>query len=392
MDKKISELQFRAKTALSCGDYKSAEASYEAALRIFPSDSISLAGLAKLYLETGDRKYFDSTRNFTKNMLEFRGKERSVLYLWPSISKINSILINGAVRAGHIPGVSKIPKVKFRHSPVLMVVTCLWGRDSLSKIALEYYSEIRERLAGQIRIKFLACGSEGVKSRSMVEKFDFYYIEHANTPLTEKWNVLLKEAARHDFDALIIVGSDDFLSLGTFSKYRTALQERKMVFGFRDAYFLDLERHDLIRYYGYGGASPMGGMSVRLGEPIGMGRFFSRQLLELLNFNLWGGLAANKGLDLAAVNKLADHCLMTIDEVDLWRVDPLASGDYPGVVTTLQSTANSIVFDVKTKDSLTKFSQYTGSPDMYERIPNPRNFLANNFPSHILEKLWSVSA
>ena len=164
-----------------------------------------------------------------------------------------------------------------------VLLTAVWKRPLLTKIVLQTYERMRQVLSGEIEICLLAVGSEGAESRALCEGCGFDYLEHPNSPLSHKWNAGVQAAKRYDPDALIIVGSDDLVSVEMFRIYADKLREGLHFFGVSDMYFFEPVSLRL----GYWGGYEYTTMKNRTGEPIGCGRCFGRSVLDRTGWNLW---------------------------------------------------------------------------------------------------------
>jgi len=207
-----------------------------------------------------------------------------------------------------------------------VVLTCLWGRLPLADYVLGCFA--RHRVAG-VNLDLLAVGSEGEASRSVVQRHGFRYLEHFNQPLGSKWNAGLAACRGLDADAVVIVGSDDILNRQYFE---TA--ERVMgavdYFGLLDLWFWDLPTG---RFGHWGGFA-----NSRRGEPIGLGRCLSRDLLDRLGWRLWEprrkeALDRNATATIArakprsAAIRCTDHGISAIDiktPANMWSFDQQA--------------------------------------------------------------------
>jgi hypothetical protein len=105
-----------------------------------------------------------------------------------------------------------------------------------------------------------------------------------NRPLSFKWNQAVKALHQIDFDAVILLGSDDYID----EKLLRFVQQNMDcdMIGFTDIYFQ--ANRQLYYWEGYEGA--------RKGEPSGAGRVYSKQFLESIGYNLYP-FPVNAGLD-----------------------------------------------------------------------------------------------
>jgi hypothetical protein len=133
-----------------------------------------------------------------------------------------------------------------------------------------------------------------------------------NTPLSFKWNQAIKSLSQIEFDAVILLGSDDYID-EAFLQFVHQNMDCDMI-GFYDIYF----KADRKTYYweGY--------QNNRKGEPSGAGRVYSKQFLESIGYNLYPTFA-NKGLDGIAwkvvKSRNASVKLFSLKENDLMLCD-----------------------------------------------------------------------
>lgn len=184
-------------------------------------------------------------------------------------------------------------------TPALRIglLTALWRRPELSRFVLQYYNTIR-KAHGDIDLRLYAVGSEGQASRQVAESSGFSYVEVPNKPLGAKWNAGLSAMRGDDPDAVVIVGSDDILDTRYFDRLVELLEEGCHFAGLQDMYVLDLATLRCAYWPGYGPASG------RAREPIGLGRFVHREILDAVNWRLWDENAPNM-LDRSMYARLA---------------------------------------------------------------------------------------
>jgi hypothetical protein len=172
----------------------------------------------------------------------------------------------------------------------------IWKRHRITEIVLDYYKELKKELRGKIEIEVFVVGSEGEKSRKMVESRGFVYKEFPNEPLSEKQNQRLLLAKDWKPDGLVMTGSDDLIAKKVFMEYNSFLnsQEDKMqLVGFSDMYFYV---NCTVRYlWGYG--------SKVKNRTVGAGRLYTKEVLDTVGWTLWDR-PKNRGLDYVAFLKL----------------------------------------------------------------------------------------
>ena len=73
------------------------------------------------------------------------------------------------------------------------ILSSIWKRDSLTSVFLSHLAKLKERIRS-IEIECLIVGSEGEKTKSLVESFGHTYLESENFPLSKKWDSGLKKS------------------------------------------------------------------------------------------------------------------------------------------------------------------------------------------------------
>ena len=209
----------------------------------------------------------------------------------------------------------------------LLVVTTIYGRQKLTDFVFEYYKNIKKELKNIIDFNLLVCGSEGKISEELTKKHGFEYTEHSNFPLSQKHNHLFKTAKNYNPDVVVLIGSDDLISKETFIKYKEFSELGLDYVGFKDLYMYD---GTLYYWSGYG--------KERNNETIGAGRFYSKNILDKCDWDLWGDSKINKGLDALAQTKIK-------------RFNPKTE-----VLSCLSN--NFIIVDIKTNNNITEISRF----------------------------------
>ena len=175
---------------------------------------------------------------------------------------------------------------------IVLIVT-MYKRHQLTDFVFQYYKNLKNLLSNEINLTLLACGSENTTSEYLAQKNEFEYIERPNLPLSKKHNSLLQESKKYNPDGVVLIGSDDIISEKTFLKYKELYNNGYDFIGFKDIYMYDG------KLYYWGGYT-----DKRKDETVGAGRFFSKNLLDNCNWDLWGEKDINKGLDLLAFGKI----------------------------------------------------------------------------------------
>ena len=156
---------------------------------------------------------------------------------------------------------------------------------------MRYYQRAAAVLATEgIRISCAAAGSEGRASRRICESAGFLYVESPNRPLSSKWNRALRLLRPESPDAVVIIGSDDWLSYGLLRGYADFVHRGCDFVSLREIFILDAVTRRCLRFRGH----------------TGVGRMVGRQLLDRLGWQLWPP-RINRLLDTGMNRRLASR-------------------------------------------------------------------------------------
>ncbi len=109
--------------------------------------------------------------------------------------------------------------------------------------------------------------------------------QYRNDPLSIKWNAAVMSLEDVEFDAVILLGSDDYIDEAFVQFVSDNIDGYDMI-AFTDLYF---EADDNTYYWeGY--------QNQRRGEPAGAGKVYTKAFLERIKYNLFHE-AKNRGLD-----------------------------------------------------------------------------------------------
>lgn len=161
----------------------------------------------------------------------------------------------------------------------IIVTTCIWKRHDVFKVWAE---NIAQCIKGK-DIGVLCVGSEGEKSRKIVELFGFQYTEYPNEPLGKKFNHGARIAVEQGAEYILSLGSDDIISENFLDYYLTRVKWGYEVIAPLDCYFWDAKKKRLGYWPGY----TTKGQHNRQGEPCGAGRLIPASILKTHNFILW---------------------------------------------------------------------------------------------------------
>lgn len=109
--------------------------------------------------------------------------------------------------------------------------------------------------------------------------------QYRNEPLSFKWNAGVMSLEDVDFDAVILLGSDDYIDEAFVQFVQDNIDGYDMI-AFTDLYF-ESDGH-LYYWPGY--------TNQRRGEPAGAGKVYTKSFLERIKYNLFHE-AKNRGLD-----------------------------------------------------------------------------------------------
>lgn len=298
-------------------------------------------------------------------------------------------MINTAINELSADNKSKAKrKSSYKDSDVLRIgiLTTIWMRPELTEIVLSYYEWLQNQLKGEIDIVLVAVGSEGSESRALSEQNGFNYFEFPNLPLSSKWNYGLKQCSNYELDAVVIVGSDDLLDKQLFYRYDQFIRMGFPFIGLRDGYFFNTNLAELLHWKGYYYSN---NLSERFGETVGMGRCYSRELLEHINYDLWGDSKIDKGLDNFATKRLEQQGCTPLFGCfhDLER-DKRCFAQWSYTMDELDCVA----LDVKVGHSVTKYDNYKGNSKDHSVISGGISVLRNRFPYHTIQAICALEA
>jgi len=176
----------------------------------------------------------------------------------------------------------------------LVVVSAIWKRHDVFKLFAKGIHLLKKY--SKIEIDVVISGSEGLKSKSIVEKEGFIYIEIPNDPLAEKVNAPVLYAKKLHATHILCLGSDDIISPELFDLYIKYIKEGYDYIGVTDFYFYDLINKKSSYWGGYT-------ESWRKGHTAGAGRILNARLLNLWDWMPWEN-KHNKILDTSIQEKL----------------------------------------------------------------------------------------
>src|SRR5688572_13071853 len=125
----------------------------------------------------------------------------------------------------------------------------------------------------------VVCSGDGAAEKELCTSLGAVWTPRRNKPLGTKWNSAFEVAKDYHPDAVVFVGSSDWLSDDWFTIMRPYVEQYGFA-GVPGCYLADLsERVRLCHWAGYAGYRP-----ERANESIGIGRMLSRRLLQAMDW------------------------------------------------------------------------------------------------------------
>lgn len=389
--------QRRGDQFLSQHDFKSALVYYKKSLELNPNNFLLISKIADYTAKNLVDINLDKTWDgYLEQALIKLGTNKSVYDLCEALSITRSKLIrsrlinsNSSIR---IVSVNESSLTINKELPKIILLTCVWARHKLTKIFLEYYQSLKNKLSETIDLILVAVGSEGQKSYQLCEQYKFEYYEHPNNPVSDKWEYAIQLTKSYNPDGVIIMGSDDFVNEQLILHYIQFLNEGVLFAGLTDSYFFDLQSTELIHWKGYGGKIKDNGMPKRLGETIGACRLLSKKLLEILDYSLWKDVKVDKYLENHVTHKLNEIDMLPVKYQHKIPVEIDGKFYYYGHLSLTMAELGAIAVGIKyPRSNLTRINSYLKSADAVEKINDHWLFLEQHFPKKTVDQLKDLS-
>jgi len=197
----------------------------------------------------------------------------------------------------------------------VVITTMIWKRPEITKVWCTAIERIIKSFP-EVEFNILVAGSEGEKSRLLIESFNFDYIETPNQPLSNKANIRLKACKKYNADYVLLLGSDDFINNKTFNFILD-----KMKIGYDEIAPLDLYYYDTVsKAFVY----CQGYTNHRKGEQLAISRAVSKSVLNKIGWQMFEP-NKTKGLDYGSGKRLKAAVekpyYYSIKENDLFIID-----------------------------------------------------------------------
>ena len=136
-----------------------------------------------------------------------------------------------------------------------------------------------ERLLNKNGCTAVVCVGDSIEEQAVCEDAGAEFIFHENNPLGKKWNAAFVAAKKYQPDAVLFMGSSDWVSDNWLPTLAPFIMSGKYdMIGKPDFYLLDIgETYRFCHWNGYV-------KKDRLKEPIGIGRVISKRVLDILNW------------------------------------------------------------------------------------------------------------
>jgi hypothetical protein len=171
-----------------------------------------------------------------------------------------------------------------------LAVIPVHGRLPLLKVTIQ-------RLYDKNKVDHVICVGETEDEKTICLKSGAEFITHKNKPLGRKWNAGFLKAKEYNPDAVVYVGSSDWLS-DNWIPVLFPLVEKYELIGKKDYNMLHISNDFKL---GHWKQYPLG--SGREDEPIGIGRLLSNRFLNIVDWQPFDDYL-NKSMDYSMMFKL----------------------------------------------------------------------------------------
>tara|TARA_Y100001963_G_scaffold34083_1_gene47259 strand:+ start:5507 stop:6265 length:759 start_codon:yes stop_codon:yes gene_type:complete len=247
---------------------------------------------------------------------------------------------------------------------------------------------MKDRLKDKVDIELVVVGSEGPITRKLAKESGWTYIQMMNEPVSQKWNAGVRYLKNVAPDATVILGSDDFISDNLILEYKNLIEKNYVLIGVKDMYMLDVPTKRFGRWVGY----LPGADTKRVGETIGMARCLSRKIMEMVDYNIWGPIEANSGLDGIMSQRFQELQLKYCSALTcpIHRVNEDTKMYNWGHVGYYLSELKSVGVDIKTSTNITRLDEYIRmNPDCMEWIEDAPGFFKTHLPHLNFNKIMN---
>lgn len=206
--------------------------------------------------------------------------------------------------------------------------------------------------------KIIAVGSSDI-DRKTAEKAGVEYIEYQNQPLSDKWQHGINHARRFNPDAILINGSDSWLTTNWCEVAKQYIEKGFHLVGKTEWYTCRLNPKEklLVVHRAY----------ISRKDPVGAGRLFSKEIMDEVDWKLFP-FGRQSGLDGYSCRNILTKT--TQDKIKLMNdVEDVVILD---IKSTMWQTITSFEF-------LMRDGQFTG----HGTLSNPEEWLDRNFSGSV---------
>lgn len=197
----------------------------------------------------------------------------------------------------------------------IAIVSAVWQRHNIFEMFAVGCKNLMANCDAEIIV--IVSGSEGLRSKQLVEKHGFIYCEMPNNNLAEKVNAPVMIAKKLNVDYIFCMGSDDVVSVECFNIYIRQMKKETDFIGVSDFYFYDTVSKRSLYWGGYL-------EKWRRGHTCGAARAISKRLLNQWNWKVWEP-QHNKVLDNSIQYKLDNSkhtsCIFSLKQQGVLAVD-----------------------------------------------------------------------
>jgi hypothetical protein len=164
-------------------------------------------------------------------------------------------------------------KIKNKQIKIVAVIP-VFGRELLLRYTIR-------RLYTQNYLYKVICVGQSESEKNIVESEGGIWIQHNNNYLSEKWNIGFAYLKQLDFDAVLFVGSGDWVSSDWIPNVYDYIKDYGII-GKKAFDMIDITDGNIRTCHWLG--NPKGLKTNRHMEPIGIGRLLSKSFIEKIEY------------------------------------------------------------------------------------------------------------
>lgn len=164
------------------------------------------------------------------------------------------------------------------------IATAVHGRERQVGIFLAGIDRLRR--TGYAEVVVAAAGDPEDPAMKLCADAGCLCVQAGNGYLSRKFQSSVNALRDYGVDSISLFGSDDVICNGLFAWLILGLDHGYEYLGVLDLYVYDMDTGRLAYWPGYS-TDPLPGNALRAGEPIGLGRTYSRALLTRMDWRLW---------------------------------------------------------------------------------------------------------